>query len=176
MFAIGGVKASRPTPDSFALTVRRWPRIAETVFALLFFGFWYHNLLGTESFASVATLIASVQSTVKAQPFLALFLLAPLAFVPRLLENLKMIVTGQSWLIDGSAKSIVHNGVRQAQFDDVAGIQIREVSGQNGSDYRLTLILSSGEKLTIHTGSDESVIMGIADDIADLVGVPVATR
>jgi hypothetical protein len=142
---------------------------------VVFFGFWYYGLLRKEMAEN--NFIDAVVLTVSNEPMLLLFLGAPLLASNQIFSGIKTIISGENYTFDRLQSTILKNGVKILQFSSVQAIQIRMLSGGDSSDeYRLSLLLISGDKQFIETSNSESGIKKMADHIADVLNVSVTIK
>ncbi len=126
-----------------------------------FFGLWYWILLRGWAHAR--------------QPaehlIIAPFLIFPALFVPMSLRLLQA-VRGLTYSFDASTRSIKRNSERIASFEEAESLQVRTIHSKR-NEYRLTLVLRGDKKLRLAQMVDEQAVMRVANQIADVLAVPV---
>jgi hypothetical protein len=116
-----------------------------------------------------------VLDRLSAQPFLWLFVLAPVFSVLQIFNSLRIAVVGEEFTFNGVTRTILKNQKQLARYNEIAYLQIRTIRGKS-TDHRLTAVLQTGDKIEIHTSSNAYDIIALADDIADLLGVKVVQK
>jgi hypothetical protein len=110
-----------------------------------------------------------------ARPLLWLFVLAPVLTVLQVFNSLRIAVVGEEFTFDGVTRTVLKNQKRLAGFNEIAYLQIRTIQGKS-ADHRLTAVLQTSDKIEIHTSSNTSEIIALADDVADILGVRVVRK
>jgi hypothetical protein len=142
---------------------------------LIFFSFWYYAILQKE--ISENNFIEAIIAKVSNEPMLLLFLGFPLLVSKQVMIAIKTIYSGDFYLFDRLQGNIQQNGKFLLNFSAVQNVQIRLISGGDSSDeYKLSLLLISGNKHFIENSNDESGIKDIAEHIADILNVSVVLK
>ena len=142
------------------------------IVTIIFFGFWYYLLLREK--VTENDFLDAIVSTVSNEPMLLLFLGAPLLSLKQIISGIKAIVIGESYSFNRIQRTISKNRRKILQFSEVQAVQIRVISGGDSPDeYRLCLLLNTGDKKVLETSSNEAEIKDIADHIADVLNVSV---
>ena len=106
-----------------------------------------------------------------------IFIIAPVFTIPRLLKTAKVVLLGENFEFDSTARRIYKDGNYTAQFDEVDFVQIRTLKDNESSDqYKLSLVLKSGNKIRIEQFKDYSEACDIADDLADILQLEIIKK
>jgi len=117
-----------------------------------------------------------VLDRLSAEPFLWLFVLAPVFFVPAMFNAIRIAVVGEEITFNGITRTVLKNQKRLAGFDEIAYLQIRTIRGAEDAEHILTAMLQTGNKIEIYTSMIASDIIALADDAADILGVRVVRK
>lgn len=166
------MRVSRPSSQILVVTKRRLPRIGWLAFYISFFAFWYYSLLSLGEIPNGVHPFDHVRARLSEQPFLWLFVLAPILAIPQMFKALKIVVVGEEFTFNGMTRTVLKNQKRLAGFNEIAHLQVRTIQGKS-TEHRLTAVLHTGDKIEIHNSSNASDIIALADDIADMLGVSV---
>ena len=82
---------------------------------------------------------------------------------------------GEEFTFNGVTRTVLKNQKQLAGFNQIAYLQIRMIQGDS-TEHRLTAVLQTGDKIEIHTSSNASDIIALADDVADILGVRVVRK
>jgi len=117
-----------------------------------------------------------VLDRLSAEPFLWLFVLAPVFFVPAMFNAIRIAVVGEEITFNGITRTVLKNKKRLAGFDEIVYLQIRTIRGAEDAEHILTAMLQTGNKIEIYTSMIASDIIALADDAADILGVRVVRK
>ena len=170
------MKVSRPSSHILIVTNPRISSIWKLVLSIGFYALWYYILLDFGKMKDEVHPFDSIFTRLSAQPFLWIFVLVPVLSLPTTFKTLRRIFVGDEIIIDGTTNTILKNQKRMAGFTEIAHLQIRTIQGGETADFRLTVVLNTGGKIQIHTSSNSSEVIALADDIADIVGVSVVRK
>jgi hypothetical protein len=155
---------------------RRLFHIGLLAIFLVFFAFWYYNLLDLGKIPDGVRPFDHVLDRLSAEPFLWLFVLAPVFFVPAIFNALRIAVVGEEITFNGMTRTVLKNQQLLAGFDEIAYLQIRTIRGAEDEEHILTAMLKTGGKVEIYTCMIAPDIMALADDAADILGVRVVRK
>jgi len=167
------MRVSRPSSQILVITESRLSHIGSLALSLVFNALWYYNLLHLEEVPDGVHPFDHLLDRLSAEPFLWLFVLAPLLFVGDIFESLWIAVVGEEFTFNGMTRTVLKNQKRLAGFDEIAYLQIRTIRGAEDAEHILTAVLQAGNKIEIDTSSNASDIIALADDVADILGVRV---
>ena len=173
-------RMTKPSPSVLIVATRTWFRVFLTVSEGAFLVVWYPLVFGMAATpSSLESWIYQIESKLTKQPFLWLFLLAPLLVIPDFLAGIRILFTGETFTFDGSLDVLRRNEQPMARLSEIQGIQTRRIlvsGGQGGNLYRLTVTLVNGKKLTIVPTDGEEEVTEVANEIARLTNVEVTKR
>ena len=90
------------------------------------------------------------------------------------LSRYKVVRDGLTFTIDRATGSITRNDRQLGSFGDIETVQLRTIHDSESADeYRLSLVTKDQQKLFLGQTSDRDTIMAAADEIADLIDVPI---
>jgi hypothetical protein len=167
------MKVSRPGSQILVVTECRRSHIENLAGCLLFFACWYCALLDLEKIPDGVHPYDHLLDRLSAEPFLWLFVLAPLILVGDIFESLWIAVMGEEFTFNGMTRTVLKNQKRLVGFDEIDYLQIRTIRGAEDAEHILTAVLQTGKKIEIDTSWNASDIIALADDVADILGVKV---
>jgi hypothetical protein len=167
------MKVSRPSSQILVVTESRLSHIGGLAIFLVFFAYWYYNLLDLGKIPDGVRPFDHLLDRLSAEPFLWLFVLGPLLFVGDIFESLWIAVVGEEFTFNGVTRTVLKNQKRLAGFDEIACLQIRTIRGAEDEEHILTVVLQTGNKIEIDTSSNASDIIALADDVTDILGAKV---
>lgn len=88
-------------------------------------------------------------------------------------SHLAIVCWGLAYSFDPDTRTIRKNKESIAGFDEVEGIQVRTIESDGASEYRLSIILRDDRKVCLAQTRNEECVMRIADEVADLLEVPI---
>ena len=168
------LRLTRLSPQELVATRSRARSLFELLGTLTFFAVWYLWLFGMTR-PSAGDFIERIRELTAEQPFMWVFVLAPLLAVPRLLRLAMFVAQGESFSFNALTRTVSRNGEVVARFDEVEGLQIRTIGGEL-AEYRLSMVLRGGDRVTLDQDSDIDGICGIADAIADVTGTSISRK
>ena len=161
----------RPGPHVAVLSKSRTAKIFEVLVGFAVLLIWYATLFGW-AVLDPDNIAAKVRELTAQQPFMWLFVLLPVFFLPRLFRSAFIAVRGDSFSFDTLSRSVGHNGTPVASFAELKAVQIRTI----GEGYRLSLILQGDGKVALGDDADYEHVCTIADALADLTGTKVVKK
>lgn len=171
------LKFERPDPHSLIVRKNRAGGLLNLAGFLFFFIVWYGFLIGPlwtkGGLFSLEAWQAALQSLTRQAPFLWLFILAPLFSLPQMLAALKISLWGEAFVFDGLAQVILKDNQPAAQFADVRAVEIRAFADEGGNDYRVSVLLHSGQALHVTTSNNDEQMASLAADIARILNTGV---
>ncbi len=94
--------------------------------------------------------------------------------MPSALSAVKVVRDGLEFTFDKATGAISRNDQRIANLGDVDRVQLRTIhDSESADDYRLSLVLKDQQKLFLGQTSDSESIVAAAEEIADLIDVPI---
>jgi hypothetical protein len=169
------MRVSRPNSQVLVVTKRRQSHIGFLALCFVFYAFWYYILLDLGKIPDGVHPFDHVLDRLSAQPFLWLFVLAPVLSVLQIFNSLRIAVVGEEFTFNGLTRTVLKNQKQLARFNEIAYLQIRTIRGES-TEHRLTAVLQTSDKFEIHTSSKASDILELADDVADILGVRVVRK
>ena len=169
------MRVSKPSPQILVITESRLSHIGSMVLLIVFNALWYYILMRLEKVPEGVRPFDHLLDRLSAEPFLWLFVLAPALSVPKIFNSLWIAVVGEEITFNGMTRTVLKNQKRLAGFDDIAYLQIRTIKGED-TEHILTVRLLRGDEIEIHTSSNASEIIALADDIADILDVRVVRK
>lgn len=166
---------TRPSPRELVATRSRARGLFEVLFGLAFFVIWYSVLLGMTR-PSAGDFIERIRELTAQQPVMWFFVLMPLLGVPRLLRSAMVVARGESFSFNAATRTVSRNREVVARFDEVEGLQVRNIGGNGATEYRLSMVLRGGDRITLDQGADFDGICGVADAIADMTGTSISRK
>lgn len=166
---------TRPSPRELVATRSRARALFEVLFGLTFFLIWYSVLLGM-TWPSAGEFIERIRELTAQRPVMWLLVLVPLLAVPRLLRSAMVLARGESFSFNAASRTVSRNGEVVARFDEVEGLQVRNIGGNGAAEYRLSMLLRGGDRITLDQGTDFDGICGIADAIADVTRTSISRK
>jgi len=167
------MRVSRPSSQVLVVSESRLSHIVALAIYPVFFALWYYFLLDLGKIPDGVHPFDHLLDRLSAEPFLWLFVLAPVFFVQAIFNSLRIAVVGEEITFHGITRTVLKNQKRLAGFDEIAYLQIRTIRGAEDAEHILTAVLQAGNKIEIDTSSNVSDIIALADDVADILGVRV---
>ena len=148
--------------ESLLIETRSSPHVASLIFSIIFFTIWYGIILTKHDVTD---------------PFMWIFILAPLFGVKEIFRSIKIIFWGESYSLNKKSNDFFKDSERKFKLSDIQNVQIRKYEDSEGDDdYRLSLVLKDKGKFFIDRSSDEDAICEMAEEIADFVDVEIKKK
>ncbi len=178
---------SKPSPNVLEIKKTRLRPAFIIIGTIAFFTIWY--LISFKSLSSLeieklkeligSFAIEKLKELVSTNWSSLLFLIVPLAWLPMLIRNMKIVLIEQKFSFNSLTKNIEKNGSKIARFDDISKVKIRNIDSEGGDNYRLSLVLKDEgktlkKKIRIGEGS-KNEIYDVAEDIENILGIGEAT-
>jgi hypothetical protein len=178
-------------PDPYSLTVKktRAGGLRNVVGTLALLMAWYGFLFGPPllemwragDFGQLLSGLSSLESwstvgqtITRENPWLWLFIIAPLFALPQLLRATKITLFGEVFHFSGITQSISRDGKQQALFADSRKVEIRTVVDSDGpDDYRVSVLLDDGASLFVTESDNYDQMANLAGDIARVLNTEV---
>src|SRR5262249_6604922 len=119
------MRVSRPSSQILVVSECRLSHIGGLAICLVFFAWWYYTLLDLGKIPDGVHPFDHVLDRLSAEPFLWLFVLAPVFFVPAMFNAIRIAVVGEEITFNGITRTVLKNKKRLAGFDEIVYLQIR---------------------------------------------------
>jgi hypothetical protein len=168
------VSITKPAPGVLRVAKSRTLAGLSAVLLAAFVLAWYGVFAAMVRAEDSQGVLEGAVALVRARPWMAVFLLAPLLAAPGLARNLWRLITGDVIVFDGGARSIVRNGRVVGWFDGVTQVEVRSASrGEAGMVYTVSLRHHRKGVIRIAQLSDIDDASELASALADILSVGV---
>lgn len=171
---IKGYQITRQGSDE--ITIRRTDRngYIPLLFMLVFFTVWYWGILQSAEETENLTIPERFHNLLSEEPFLWIFVLAPLLIVvPAIIRLFRQSVLGETIHIDGSRGLVKRNNKIIANIDDYQYIDFRD-GGSRGIS-TIALLEKSGKPLAIIAAKSPAV-RELAENLKLITGKPFRVK
>lgn len=176
-----------PDPYSIIISENHFASALNLIYTIGFFIVWYAGILSVGSMdkeaglldrvknlfsMSLSELWQSVQFIVSDMPFLLIFMLAPIFFVPSIIRNIRIVLVGNQLFFDGQSRAVFHNKQQMADFSDFERIEMDADRSEGMKEYSLQAIKKGGEgSFFIATKRSRDKIYNLGKEISVMTGV-----
>ena len=151
---------------------QKWP-LFQAVFITVFFSIWYYNLMIAGEVFEKDNLIEAVIEWVKSEPFILIFLLAPLVI---LVLFVRQFFTGRKICFNVRDQMLRFNSRTSLPFEQIKSVLIRHRKDKSGRllpGSGLILVTKQGRGITLLRSTDHSALSMLASEIAAILHVNI---